>query len=469
MIRVCDAWIRSQQDTRSGQPAISLICATTALAAQNFQNATTAHSLFKIPADDIDQDAGEEGAIRSKLPSFPGAQELIDAARFIAWDEFPSTHRHVFEACNNVTRGFQGKILLCTGDLRQLTPVVKSTCIQNHLHASIVFSSTWQRFTLHRLTQNFRQLSDPTYAQWAESVGEGRDGGTYTPELRYSATVDLSQFLSLTFSSASTIEALQWVYPELRIHLSHTNTETASHDVVAASPAGDRPCDPILQRAIHMAKSAILANTNDRVNEWNKHVQQLIGTSKSHTYFSEDSLCDIHSDDKIREVVTQEFMHYCDKADVPIHGLHLKVGDLCILMRNIDKSSGLTNNQRVIIRDLTPYSIVISIASDRTLTRHWIPRIKFRFTIPGTSFDMIRKQFPLKLAYAFTVHKAQGQELKRVLIDTTTPTFAHGQLYVALSRVRHRNAIAAFIPEEQRLQGVTTAENVVFVELVQLL
>lgn len=45
-------------------------------------------------------------------------------------------------------------------------------------------------------------------------------------------------------------------------------------------------------------------------------------------------------------------------------------------------------------------------------------------------------QYPFKLAWAVTIHKAQGKTFDKVYIDLTTGTFAHGQLYVALSRCR---------------------------------
>ena len=112
---------------------------------------------------------------------------------------------------------------------------------------------------------------------------------------------------------------------------------------------------------------------------------------------------------------------------------------------------------------------MVSIANDPRKEPHYISRLSFRFTVPGTTFDMIRKQFPIKLAYAFTVHKAQGQELGQVLIDTSTPTFAHGQLYVALSRVTHRQSLAVYMPEEQRLTGQVTADNVVLMQLIEYL
>jgi ATP-dependent exoDNAse (exonuclease V) alpha subunit len=45
-------------------------------------------------------------------------------------------------------------------------------------------------------------------------------------------------------------------------------------------------------------------------------------------------------------------------------------------------------------------------------------------------------QYPFKLAWAVTIHKAQGKTFSKVYVDLTTGAFAHGQLYVALSRCR---------------------------------
>lgn len=45
-------------------------------------------------------------------------------------------------------------------------------------------------------------------------------------------------------------------------------------------------------------------------------------------------------------------------------------------------------------------------------------------------------QYPIKLAWAVTIHKGQGKTFSKVHIDLGNGTFAHGQLYVALSRCR---------------------------------
>jgi ATP-dependent DNA helicase PIF1 len=55
-----------------------------------------------------------------------------------------------------------------------------------------------------------------------------------------------------------------------------------------------------------------------------------------------------------------------------------------------------------------------------------------------------REQIPLRLAYALTIHKAQGASLDSALVDVGPSTFEYGQAYVALSRVRNMEALYVF-------------------------
>ena len=52
------------------------------------------------------------------------------------------------------------------------------------------------------------------------------------------------------------------------------------------------------------------------------------------------------------------------------------------------------------------------------------------------NFYVYRKQFPLILAYAVTIHKCQGLSLDCAIVDLSDEVFSEGMAYVALSRVR---------------------------------
>jgi len=85
---------------------------------------------------------------------------------------------------------------------------------------------------------------------------------------------------------------------------------------------------------------------------------------------------------------------------------------------------------------------------------------------------MLRIQFPLRLAFSFTIHKVQGQTLSRILFDIREPVFCHGALYVALSRVQLFSNIGFIIHEKDTeyddVNDITmiNVKNIVYKELV---
>ena len=79
-----------------------------------------------------------------------------------------------------------------------------------------------------------------------------------------------------------------------------------------------------------------------------------------------------------------------------------------------------------------------------------LPRIRFSFRLPyGQPYTMSRLQLPLRRAFCLSVHKSQGQTLGRALIDARGGFFAHGHLYVGLSRVTHYQSISLFLNSYQ--------------------
>ena len=76
-----------------------------------------------------------------------------------------------------------------------------------------------------------------------------------------------------------------------------------------------------------------------------------------------------------------------------------------------------------------------------------IPRIPL---IPNDSpIPFKRLQFPVRVCFAFTVNKAQGQTLQTVGLYLEDGVFAHGQFYVGCSRVGRSSGLFLYAPNEQ--------------------
>ena len=137
----------------------------------------------------------------------------------------------------------------------------------------------------------------------------------------------------------------------------------------------------------------------------------------------------------IAKMLTVHTLNAFQKNGVPHHELILKVDDICIITRSIN-GLRIANNMRVRILAIHTHIVEVCVIGreDAGEPSIRIPRIPFRFRLQyGQSFQVIRIQFPLRLAYAMTFNKCQSQTLYKVLLDITTPPFAHGHVYVTFS------------------------------------
>ena len=144
--------------------------------------------------------------------------------------------------------------------------------------------------------------------------------------------------------------------------------------------------------------------------------------------------------------------------------LTLKEGALVIFNKNnypdyINGSSG-------IVEKLEDRAIVVRCLQDnKYITVHREEWKSFAYDTDEETGEIKEKetgsfiQFPLQLGYALTIHKAQGKTLDRVIVDIDRGAFAHGQLYVALSRTRKKS--------DMLIKRILSQDDVIFSERIK--
>lgn len=374
--------------------------ASSGIAATLLDGGRTSHSALKLP---LNIQVIETPTCNISKTS--GTAKLLKRCDTIIWDECTMAHKKSVEALDRTMRDirdkpdlFGGALILLSGDFRQTLPVIPRSTAADEINACLKSSYLWRSISTLKLTTNVRvQLqNDPSAAVFTEQLLKIGNGAMPHDE---SGLITLPpDFCHFTQSKDELIEN---VFPNIEENYK-------SH--------------------AWLSERAILAAKNKDVDDLNFAIQSKIPGDLV-SYKSVDT---VTNEDEVVNYPT-EFLNSLDLPGLPPHNLRLKVGVTVIMLRNINQPR-LCNGTRVAVKKLMANVIVATILTGKFKGEEvLIPRIPM---IPSDlPFEFKRIQFPIRLAFAVTINKAQGQSLGVCGVNLQYPVFSHGQLYVACSRV----------------------------------
>ena len=395
---------------------IILCVASTGLACLLLPGGRTAHSMFKIPIDTLDQDSV------CNIPKESLRADLLRMTEAVIFDECLMTHRHCFEALDrtfqdlqNSNKHFGGLTMIFAGDFQQILPVVDKGSRADIVGACLRSSYLWNEITVLKLRTNMRLQNSPEeaeFAQWLLDVGHGRN-------IDQDSKVNIPPSM-ITFNED---ELINRVYTDI--------------ENIEINPP---PLNYFLDHAILAPRNVDVRDTNEKI------LRKMSQAGEEIVRHSADTIED--DGENVPNDIPQELLRSLEPSTLPLSELKMKLGCPLMLLRNLDPGRGLCNGTRMILLNAYRRILeVVIIGGDHHAEKAFIPRILSKPSSRQYPFTLRRRQFPVRLCFAMTINKAEGQSLRSVGIHLISPVFCHGQLYVALSRATSGKRILILLPD----------------------
>jgi hypothetical protein len=415
---------------------IVLCVASSGIAALLLPGGTTSHFRFKIP---LQINADSSCYIKKK----GHLADLIRKTTLIIWDEVPMQNKFCFEAVDKTLQDifsneslFGGLPIIFGGDFAQIPPVIEKGGRAQIVEASVKNSYIWPYVNVLKLKQNMRvrgtSSDDERFKTWLQDL-------SYNPHY-INNKISFPHYIHQTNDIHELIDR---VYSKEKLLLSSSD-QTVFED------------------------SAILTTRNEVVDDINSRILSMMPGDESIIY-SADTADISNSDDTDKDEqlfqASTEYLNTLNPSNFPPHLLKLKIGCVVMLLRNLNPKRGLCNGTRLIVKEVGNYILKVAVLNKNSKEQQieFIPRIKLSTMEGQLPFILTRKQFPVRLCFAMTMNKSQGQSLSTVGIDLRKPVFTHGQLYVSMSRSIHLKGITVLFNDDNEERR---SENVVYPELL---